>query len=136
MAGDLHRELVDLDRLVLDIEARLRRHAHARRVVVALDPDMRLSVDRSVFAPAFEDLLTRAWELSRGRELAHLAVGRLRGPDGWAYYVRDDVPGRTVTTNDPELASFRAAIARHGGRMWIESTPGAGTSVYFTVGAG
>jgi signal transduction histidine kinase len=133
-AGDLHREDVDLDRLVLDIEARLRRHSHGRRIVVALDPGMQLAIDRHVFAPAFEDLLTMAWNLTRGRQVAHIAVGRLAGPDGWAYFVRDDGAGSTVTADDPEMATFRDAIAAHGGRMWIESAPGAGTTVYFTVG--
>src|SRR5688500_7585159 len=94
--GALHREVVDLDRLVLDIEARLRRHSHGRRIVVARDPGMQLSVDRAVFAPAFEDLLTMAWQLTRGRQVAHIAVGQLRGPEGLAYYVRDDGAGSTV----------------------------------------
>ena len=132
--ADLNRELVDLDRLVLDIETRLRHHAHGRRVVMQLEPDLQLSVDRTVFVPAFEDILTMAWDLTRGRSVAHIAVGRLRGPDGWAYFVRDDGAGRTVAADDPELASFRDAIARHGGRVWIESAPGAGTTIYFSVG--
>lgn len=132
--GDLHREVVDLDRLVLDIEARLRRHSHGRRVVLAIDPELRVEVDRTVFAPAFEDVLTMAWDLTRGRAVGHVAVGRLRGPDGWAYFVRDDGVGGTVEADDPEMATFRGAIERHGGRMWIESTPGAGTTIYFTIG--
>jgi light-regulated signal transduction histidine kinase (bacteriophytochrome) len=132
--ADLHRELVDLDRLVLDIETRLRRHSHGRRVVVQLEPELQLSVDRTVFAPAFEDVLTMAWDLTRGRDVAHIAVGRLRGPDGWAYYVRDDGAGTAVEVDDPDMATFRDAIATHGGRVWIESAPGAGTTIYFTVG--
>jgi signal transduction histidine kinase len=126
--GDLQRERVDLDRLVLDIEARIRRHSHAHRVVLSIDPEMAISVDRSLFAPAFEELLTAAWERTADLPVGHVQVGRLRGPDGWAYFVREDgLAAGTVPR------AFAEVIRAHGGRTWTENAPGAGTTIYFTV---
>ncbi|MCW2983055.1 MAG: hypothetical protein JWR63_625 [Conexibacter sp.] len=56
-------------------------------------------------------------------EQAYAIFGRLHGPDAYA--------GTGVG-----LAVARRIAARHGGRLWGSGTPGAGTTVWFTLGEG
>jgi light-regulated signal transduction histidine kinase (bacteriophytochrome) len=73
-----------------------------------VDPDWVFSVQDNGpgIDPAFQDRLFRAFKRLHGREYPGNGLG---------------------------LAFCKKAIERHGGRMWMESTPGAGSTFYFTL---
>ena len=79
----------------------------------------------------------------------HISSGRL--DLDWAFSVRDNGPGidpafqdrifgvfkrlhgKEYPGNGLGLAFCKKAIEWHGGRMWLESAPGAGSAFYFTL---
>jgi signal transduction histidine kinase len=135
MPGPAHPPRVDLEPLVREVEARIRRHAPRRAVELTVDPEIALTGDVQLLEDVLEQLLGVAWDLTRVREVGHVHVGRIQGPDGPAYFVRDDGPG-AADPADPDLAEIATLLAGHGGRVWTEAHPGAGATIYFTLASG
>jgi signal transduction histidine kinase len=121
----------DLSSLVREIEGRLRRTRRDRKVEITVD-DVRLDCDLQLLEDVLEQLLGMAWEVTRARPVGHVQVGQIKGPDGAAFFVRDDGPG-SADVDDPDLAEIAAMVAPHGGRIWAEAAPGAGTTIYFRL---
>ncbi len=151
--AELHREPVDLARLVRAAEARLRRSHPERVVKVELDPELTVDADPRLLALAIDNLLDNAWKFTRRRPLAHIHVGRGVGCDGECYFVRDDGvgfdpalatrlfapferlhPARDFEGTGIGLATVARVIHRHGGRVWADATPGGGATFHFTLG--
>ena len=128
------RETVDLAGMVRAIEARLRGGAPDRRVELTVEEPLTVRADPSMLELAMAQLLEMSWHVTRARAVGHVHVGSIRGPDGTAYFVRDDGLG-AADPDDPDLAEIAAVVAVHGGRLWTEAAPGAGATIYFTLGA-
>jgi len=86
-----------------------------------------------------------------GRADPHVHISSERRDPEWVIGVQDNGPGidiafqerifqafqrlhgREFPTNGLGLTFCRKAIERQGGRMWVESSPGAGSTFYFTL---
>ena len=111
-----------------------------------------VSGDRGLLTQLFQNLLGNAMKFQRGNEPPVLTVTAKQQDAEWLVEVRDNGIGieqeyarqifvpfkRLHGIGDYEgsgvgLAICKRAVERHGGRIWVESTPGEGSRFQFTL---
>ena len=142
---------VDCDRLLTDVLAALRFEIEDRDATVEVGELPTVAGVDHQLRRLFQNLLSNALEYA-GEEPPEIEVTATAAEDGWAFSVRDagvgiepayvdrafelfDRAGRT----DPDggtgmgLSICRRIVSAHGGEIDIDSTPGEGTTVRFTL---
>jgi signal transduction histidine kinase len=152
---ELWRSDVDLRELVERAARGIEPLVHARGQNLALEvPEqpVRAPVDAERFGRVLKNLLGNAQKY--GREGARIGVRLEHGPDAVRLAVTDDGPGipqaeqerifeRFYRTAAPRaegpvgsglgLPIARALVELHGGRLWVESVPGQGSTFYVSL---
>jgi signal transduction histidine kinase len=155
-ALNLQCEPVDLGQLVRDMVERLRPRAEAHGVAlgVAIAPGVPpISVDTDRIEQVLVNLTDNAIKYSRPGGMVTLEVGdgpgqkvqvRVRDEGvgipaealpriGERFYRADKGRARTEGGSGLGLAIARALVEAHGGRLWLESREGEGTTVTFAL---
>jgi light-regulated signal transduction histidine kinase (bacteriophytochrome) len=139
MAAVLRQALLSLDPQITEHSA-----------IVTNDPLPAVMGDFEMLAKVLQHLIRNAIEYC-GTPCPHVHVSSLRADLEWVFSVRDNGPGidpefqgrlfvafkrlhgKEHPGNGLGLAFCKKAIESQGGRVWIESTLGAGSTFYFTI---
>lgn len=135
-----------LDDLALTIEENNAQVTH--------DPLPTVMADQAQLTQVFQNLVANAIKFRREDETPRVHISAQQEDDRWIFSVEDN--GIGVDPNQKErifqifqrlhtqeeypgvgigLALCRRIVERHGGRIWVESEPGQGSTFYFTLPA-
>ena len=108
--------------------------------------------DQRLLRAALENLIGNAWKFTSKAPDPRIEVGALRDGGQTTYFVRDNGAGFDMAFADKlfgafqrlhgvsdfpgtgiGLATVQRIVSRHGGRIWATSTPGEGSSFFFTM---
>ena len=152
-AAELRRAHVNLSELATTVRDDIRRTLPADRTIeFVVQPGLGARGDARLLRVVLQNLVENAAKFTRSTANARIAVGS-RGPDtDYAFFVADNGIGFDMRYagklfgpfeqlhDDPSdegtgigLATVRRIVERHGGRLWAESEPGRGATVYFTL---
>jgi len=148
---ELHLELIDMNTLV---RATLRTLAHQieeRQVKVTVGSLPEVIADRTSMEQIMGNLLNNAVIYLDPDRPGEIEITAECGDDETTFHVRDNGRGIAEKDMDKVFALFRRAgkqdvpgegmglayvqtlVRRHGGRIWVESEPGKGSTFHFTI---
>ncbi|MGE5492527.1 MAG: ATP-binding protein [Actinomycetota bacterium] len=150
-AQGLPHDPVKLQEVVEQVTASLDVLIRERSAHVQICPLPTLSVDRIQIAQVFQNLIENGIKYNQSRA-PRIAIAAERLGDEWVFSVTDNGIGidpkhyerifdifrrlhsyHQVPGSGIGLALCRRIVERHGGRIWVESRPGEGSTFYFTL---
>lgn len=153
---DLQRAPVDLSALAREDVQRLGKEHDLGRARFDIDTGMQAQGDRRLLAALLRHLVKRAACACRAESEPQVRIGSGSLEGRAVYFVRDNGPGmksaqrdklfrpfeRNGTrdgsqddTVDIGIVSARRIVERHGGELTIDSQPGRGTTIFFSLRA-
>jgi signal transduction histidine kinase len=152
MSQPLRRSIVDLTEIAADAVDVVRAETHAHDVEVRIEPGLSSFADNALAGRLVAHLIDNAFRASRASLMPLVEFGSTFVDDIPAFFVRDNGVGFDsalarrlfqpfATLQAPAgaavagmgLAEAERIVARHGGQIWAESTPGRGATFYFTL---
>lgn len=148
----LRIEHTDVSAIAHEILDELAATSPERAVQSHVEADLSADADPVLIRNALQNLLANAWKFTRDSQPALIHVGGRPHGDEKLFYVTDNgigfdmahaaklfQPFQQLHRRDGfegsgiGLASVRRVVERHGGAVWAESSPGTGTTMFFTL---
>ncbi len=152
-AGGIHTRQVEIDLNVLLAEVVDMVNAPEGFHIQVADEFPVLMGNRTAFAQIFQNLVGNAVKYHH-QQTGHIHLGHSRKGENWEFWVQDDGPGiapeyhqkifnifQTLRPKDEidgtglGLAIVKKTIEESGGKIWVESSPGAGSVFRFSIPA-
>jgi len=141
---------VDLESVLAETKANLAAAIGQNGAQLESDPMPTVAGDKTQLVQLFQNLIANAIKFRReANPVIRLSVNRRE--DHWEFAVADNgigiepkyfgqifqvfhqVHGKEYPGTGVGLAICKKIVERHGGRIWLESQPGQGTTFYFTL---
>jgi len=151
-AGDRRFSPTDMEAVLRQALLLTERQITERAAIVTHDPLPRVNGDFDILTKVLHHLIRNAIEYC-GEPSPRVHISSRRADPDWVFSVADNGPGidpafqgrvfeafkrlhgKEHPGNGLGLAFCKKAVEGHGGRMWLESTPGAGATFYFALPA-
>jgi light-regulated signal transduction histidine kinase (bacteriophytochrome) len=152
--SSLGRYRVDISQIAHAVVDEVRRRDVSRRLSAVIEPGLEANADGRLVRILFDNLIGNAWKFTGKTESPMVEVGMKRDDGEDVFFVRDNGAGFDMSYADRlftpfqrlhsdreyagtgiGLATCRRIIERHGGKIWAESSPGKGTTFFFTLPA-
>lgn len=151
---DLHPGELEMKSMLDDVVSRLRQAEPHRDIRWVIQEDLPAVVaDAAMVTDLFARLLDNAMKFTRKTEQAEIQIGCRTESDGSSlFFIVDNGVGFDVAKANnlflmfqrqhhsldfegygAGLALCQRIVQRHNGRIWLDSTPGHGCAVYFTL---
>ncbi|MBS1817191.1 MAG: PAS domain-containing protein [Acidobacteria bacterium] len=146
-------ERVDVSQMCRDIVSELGNTESGRRVAVNIAPGLLARGDRRLLRAALTNLIENAFKFSAFVSAPQVEVGGTVADGHRVIYVRDNGEGFDMAYADKLFVPFerlhapgryqgsgiglttvQRIVARHGGRIWAESSPGQGATFFVDLG--
>ena len=146
--------LTDTEDVMAAVERNLDLQLREAGAVITRDPMPEVRADPLQLEQVFSNLISNAIKFRRPETQLRIHVGARRMDGFWEFSVADNGIGiepeyfdrifvifQRLHTKDAYpgtgigLAIVKRIVDRHGGRIWIESMPGEGTTFFFTLPA-
>jgi light-regulated signal transduction histidine kinase (bacteriophytochrome) len=143
-------EQTDLECVLLEAKSELAAEIAASGAKITHDPLPTLPVNAASLAAVFRCVIGNACKF-RGDAPPVIHIAPAQEPEGWTFSVSDNGPGFDPAYSSRIFRPFerlngkqypgsglgltiaRKVVEQHGGRIWAESSPGHGTTIYFSL---
>ncbi len=148
-------ETVDVNQVLAEAQTELIFQIQEKQIEVVIQPDFpKIRADRNRLVQVFTNLISNAVKYIGHPEKPRIEIGWNETDDNSIFYVKDNGigiekeyhekifglfqilnpdPDKTKSGTGVGLTIVKRIIKNHGGKIWLESAPGKGSTFYFSI---